>query len=216
MNMLLKKELRLAMHPAAVCFLFLAALVLVPNYPYYVTFFYTSLGIFFICLSGRENRDAEFSLLLPIAKGDVVKARFLVALLLEILTLVLTVPFALLRQHLPVEPNAVGMEANIAFFGLSLILLGLFNFTFFCCYYKNIQKVGKSFVLASTVMFLYIAVVETLTHIVSFFRDRLDTLDPLFWQEKLSVLAIGFVFFAILTALAYVISQKRFEKQDIA
>ena len=59
MNRLLQKELRLAMHPASVGFLLLSALLLIPNYPYYVTFFYTSLGVFFICLGGRENKDVE-------------------------------------------------------------------------------------------------------------------------------------------------------------
>ena len=52
MKELLLKELKLAMHPAAIMFIALSALLIIPNYPYYVTYFYTSLGIFFICLSG--------------------------------------------------------------------------------------------------------------------------------------------------------------------
>ena len=207
--------MRLAMHPAALCFLVLAALVLVPNYPYYVTFFYTSLGIFFICLSGRENRDAEFSMLLPMAKKDVVKARFITVLLLEIITVLLAIPFSLLRQQLPVAPNAVGMEANIAFFGFSLIMLGIFHMVFFGIYYKNIQKVGKAFVVSSVVMFFYMAVVEAPVHFLPFFRDRLDTADPLFLGEKLIVLAVGIVVFVLLTLIAYRTSVKNFEKQDL-
>lgn len=215
MNALLKKEWLLAMHPAAICFLFLAALVLVPNYPYYVTFFYTSLGIFFICLTGRENRDAEYSLLLPAGKSDVVKGRFLTALLLEIITLILAVPFAMLRQQMPVAPNAVGMEANIAFFGFSLIMLGIFNYIFFVSYYKDIKKVGKSFVISSVVMFLYIAIAETLTHVVPFMKDHLDTMDPQFLTEKIVVLMLGILLFAVFTFAAYRRSVHLFEKQDL-
>lgn len=215
MNLLLKKEWRLAMHPAALCFLALASLVLVPNYPYYVTFFYTTLGIFFICLSGRENRDAEFSLLLPMAKRDIVKARFLTVLLLEIITLILAVPFAVLRQQFALPPNAVGIEANIAFFGFSLIMLGIFHLVFFGIYYKNIQKVGKAFVVSSCAMFFYMAVVEVLVHAVPFFRDRLDTMDPLFLGEKLVVLAVGVIAFVLFTLISYKTSVKNFEKQDI-
>ena len=33
----------------------LSALVLVPNYPYGVVFFYSTLGLFFICLGGRGD-----------------------------------------------------------------------------------------------------------------------------------------------------------------
>ena len=43
MKNLLMKELRLALHPAAVMFLALSAMLLIPNYPMYVILFYTSL-----------------------------------------------------------------------------------------------------------------------------------------------------------------------------
>ena len=57
MKNLLYKELRLALHPTAILFLFLSAMLLIPGYPYYVVFFYTCLGIFCICRNGRESRD---------------------------------------------------------------------------------------------------------------------------------------------------------------
>ncbi len=57
MKNLLYKEFRLASHPAAFLFLGLAAMMMIPNYPLTVTFFYPCLGAFFICLNGRENRD---------------------------------------------------------------------------------------------------------------------------------------------------------------
>ena len=44
---LLQKEIRLAMHPTVPIFLLLSAMLLIPNYPYYVAFFYTGLGVFF-------------------------------------------------------------------------------------------------------------------------------------------------------------------------
>ena len=72
MNKLLKKELALAMHPTAPIFLALSVLLIIPNYPYYVTFFYTSLAIFFTCLNGRENNDVYYTLLLPVPKRSVV------------------------------------------------------------------------------------------------------------------------------------------------
>ena len=76
MGKLMKKELKLAMHPTAPMFLALSAMLLIPNYPYYVIFFYTSLAVFFICLTGRENHDIFFTMLLPVSKKDVVKADF--------------------------------------------------------------------------------------------------------------------------------------------
>ena len=48
MKNLMRKELLLAMHPASMLFLLLSAMLLIPNYPYYVICFYTCLGTFFI------------------------------------------------------------------------------------------------------------------------------------------------------------------------
>lgn len=215
MSALIRKELRLAMHPAAVSFLLLSALLLVPNYPYYVTFFYTALGVFFICMGGRENKDIEFSLLLPVGKRDVVFVRFFTVILLEVSQFLLAIPFAVIRSHLPVPPNAVGIEANIAFFGLSFLLLGVFHLVFFEIYYKNTQKVGKAFIWGSAAMFLFITAAETAVHAVPFCRDCLDTADPLFWKEKLAVLAIGILGYALLTLFAYRRAVGHFEKMDL-
>ena len=52
---LMKKELKLVLHPMNIVFLALSALLLVPNYPYYVTFFYTTLGIFMMTQTAIEN-----------------------------------------------------------------------------------------------------------------------------------------------------------------
>lgn len=215
MKNLLAKEIKLAMHPTAALFLFLSAMMLIPNYPYYVTFFYTSLAIFFTCLNGRENHDIFYTLSLPVRKRDVVKARFTFVIMLEILQILIAIPFALIRQNLDLPPNEVGIEANIAFFGSSLLMLGLFNLVFFSVYYKNTDKVGAAFNFSCFVSFGYILVAETLVHIVPFARDRLDTKDPKYLTEKLIALAVGIVCFILLTALSYKKSQKAFEALDL-
>ena len=57
MKLLIKKEWKLTVTPVPLLFLLLSALVLVPSYPYYVTFFYNALGIFLMLQAARENRD---------------------------------------------------------------------------------------------------------------------------------------------------------------
>ena len=215
MKNLLNKEIRLAMHPTNLIFLTLSALVIIPNYPYYVTFFYTALGLFFLCLNGRENHDIEYSMTLPVRKRQLVKARIGFAVILEMLQFLLVIPLAMLKPVMSPEGNAVGMDANLAFFGLSLLMMGLFNYQFFTAYYKQPAKVGKAFVVSSTVMFVYITVAETLAHVLPFFRDQLDTPDPQFLGAKLAVLAIGLLAFALLTLLGYRVSAERFEKLDL-
>lgn len=215
MKSMLKKELRLCMHPTVPLFLLLSSMLLIPNYPYYVVFFYTGLAVFFTCLTGRENSDVFYTMLLPVAKRDIVRARFLFVVLFEAVQVAVSVPFAVIRQSMPISGNAVGMDANIALFGLSLGMLGIFNFIFFCIYYGDVAKVGKAFGLACVGVSVYMIAAETCDHAVPFFRDRLDTRDPLFLKEKLIVLAIGLTVFAVLTATAYRRSVRSFEALDL-
>ncbi len=215
MNNLLYKELRLTLHPTAFIFLALSAMLLIPNYPYYVTFFYTGLAIFFTCLNGRENHDISYTMNLPVRKKDIVRARFLVVVILQLSQAILAIPFAILRQMMPLPGNLVGMDANIAFFGLSFIMMGLFNLVFFHIYYDDVEKVGKAFGMASVVMGLYMLIMETLTHAVPFFKDQLDTNDPQHLVPKLMVLGTGLAFYAAATLLAYRRSVRTFEALDL-
>lgn len=215
MKNLLMKELRLALHPTNLIFLSLSAMLLIPNYPYLVTFFYTTLGLFFVCLTGRENHDIEYTVALPVRKRDIVRARIGFAVLVELAQLALAAAFMLLRNRLMPSPNEVGLDANLAFLGAALLMCGLYNALFFSGYYRDPAKVGKSYVLASTVLMLYIIVVEGLTHVAPFFRDVLDTPDPQFLTAKLIALAAGAAAFAALTLIGYALSVKRFEAIDL-
>lgn len=215
MKQLLKKEFLLSVHPASWLFLFLSAMLLIPSYPYYVVFFYTSLGIFFTCLNGRENRDVFFTVMLPAAKRDAVRARILSSAAIEAAQYLIAVPFALLRQSLPLPGNAAGMDANLALFGLSLGMTGLFNFVFFRLYYRDVTKVGRAFNFGAAATAVYILAAETCCHTVPFFRDRLDTPDPQFLTEKLAVLGLGLLCFVLLTAAACRSSERSFESLDL-
>lgn len=212
---LLKKEIRLATHPTAPAFLLLSAMLLIPNYPYYVAFFYTSLAVFFTCLTGRENQDVHFTLLLPVRRADVVKARFLFVMLLEAAQMLTAALFALLRRLLMDVPNAAGMDANLSLFALALVMLGVFHIVFFPMYYKDVKKVGKPFLWGSAAVFAYILLAEAAAHAVPFVRDVLDTPDPEFLAEKAAVLAGGLIVYLSLTALSYRRSAGAFEGQSL-
>ena len=142
------KEWRLSMSPVPLLFLLLSGLILIPNYPYYVTFFYNGLGIFMLMQSLRENRDTAYLMLLPVTKAEMVCARFRTVVQLELLQALACVPFMALRASYGQLNNAVGIEANTAFLGLGLVQMGLFNLVFFPMHYKNAYDLGKPFVAA--------------------------------------------------------------------
>lgn len=141
MKNLVYKEFRLAAHPTNCIFLSFAFMLLIPNYPYLVSFFYTTLGIFFMCLSSRENHDLEYSLNLPVRKRDLVGARILTVCIFELLTIVATIPFAVLRcTILNVSANQAGSMPSLAFYGIAFLYFGIFNLAFFTAYYKSPEK----------------------------------------------------------------------------
>lgn len=215
MRELLIKELKLALHPTAIIFLSFVAMVMIPNYPYEVNYFYTTLGIFFICLNGRENKDIYYSMLLPIRKKDIVKARFSLICGIELLQLLLTIPFVILKTILTPIPNQVGMDANVAFFGIGFLLFGIFNLTFLTSYYKDVNQVGRSYGISSILIFVYMAIEIVLVHAVPFLRDYADTIDPQYMGSKLIVLLVGCLFYVIFTWLAYLKSVRLFEAFDL-
>lgn len=215
MKALLYKEWKLALHPATLLFLCLAAMLMIPNYPYYVTFFYMTLGIFFICLGGRENHDLFYTMSLPVRKRDVVRARILFCVQLELAQVALSIPFAVLRNRMELPGNQAGMDANVALFGLALVMLGIFNLVFFSRYYRKPDAVGRAFLCGSIALMLFVLVAEGATFVVPFVRDRLDTPDPQNLGAKLCVLAGGIVIYALCTGLVCKRSEAAFEKLDL-
>ena len=100
MKTLLYKQLRLACHPMTPVFCLSGIMLLIPNYPYSVAFFYVTLGLFFTFLNMREQKDIYYSALLPLRKRDTVRAAVAFTVLVELLSVVITALFCLLSAKL--------------------------------------------------------------------------------------------------------------------
>ena len=212
---LIKKDFRLCLHPAAIVMLGLSALVLVPNYPYSITFFYMTLGIFFICLGGRENHDIAYTMTLPVSRAQAVAARMGMACVLQITQIVLCCLFIVLKSKIAPGPNGAGMDANAALPGEGFLVFALFNGIFFPAWYKDVTKVGGPFVKGSIAVFLYIVLAVSATYAVPFVRDRLDTPGSEFLGEKLLFTGVCAALYALATFLSYRLSVKRFSALDL-
>lgn len=215
MNNLLYKEFKLAIHPTAYIFLPLAAMLLIPNYPYYVAFFYQTLGIFFIFLSGNTTNDVFFTALLPVRKKDAVTARFTMVVILELAQVAVGIPFALLRYRILPAENMAGMEANAALFGLVLLMFATFNAVFLPGFYKTGYKTGTPYMIACAAMILFVAASEAIIQLTPALKQALDTISPTYLPQQLAVLALGIVGYALITFAAYSVSVKRFQRLDL-
>ena len=165
MKTLLYKQLRLVCHPMTLIFPFFGVLLLIPSYPYTLVFFYVVLGLFFSFINSREQRDIYYSALLPIRKRDTVKASVLFALLVELVSLLVAVPFAVLSVCInPLGGNTVGLEPNAALFAAAMVMYAVFNGVFLPVFYRTAYKVGAAFLLAMIPTSLVMVLCEALPH----------------------------------------------------
>lgn len=217
MKDLLYKEFSLARHQTTFLFLLFALMLLIPSYPYYVAFIYTCLSIFFIFLSGRENRDVFYTVLLPVRKKDIVRARCAMIVLVELMQILVSVPFAVLGAKINPNPtgNMAGIEANVAFFGFVFIMYAIFNVLFIPTFYKTAYSAGRALAFGGIAMGLYIVVIEVLVQVIPAWNAALDTLDPALQLRQLPILLGGMLLYAGSMLLAIKMAEKRFERVDL-
>lgn len=214
MKTLLYKQLRLACHPMTPVFCLSGIMLLIPNYPYSVAFFYVTLGLFFTFLNMREQKDIYYSALLPLRKRDTVRAAVAFTVLVELLSVVITALFCLLSAKLqPGKDNAVGMDANLMLLGAGFVLYGVFNLVFFVCLYRSGYKVGAAYLKANLALWPMMLLAEALPHFPSLmWLNRVDIQANL---RQIPILLFGIAVFAVLTMLAYRRSAGLYERVDL-
>ena len=210
---LLYKEWKLAVHPTGYIFLCMGAMLLIPNYPYAVVFFYQTLGIFFTFMNGGATNDVFFTTLLPVRKRDVVQARLITVIALEVLQILLAVPFAVLRGQISPTQNLAGMDANAALFGLVLVMFGVFNVVFLPLFYRSGYKTGTPYLLAVLAMTVVVVAAEAAIQLTPALKQTLDT--TAYHPLQMAVLAGGALLYALLNLAAYRLSARSFERLDL-
>ena len=210
MKALLYKQFRLVCHPMTLIFCLFGIMVLIPNYPYTVIFFYVMLGLFFTFLNIREQKDIYYSALLPVPKRDTVKAGCAFVVIIEVLSLAVLIPCSLLAVHLqPGKDNLVGLDPNLALLAAGFLLYAVFLPSF----YANGYKVGIAFLKAVIPTTLAMIVLEALPHFPAL--TWLDDLDAATQVRLLPVLIGSVLIYAGGMALTFWASAQRYEKVDL-
>ena len=108
-----------------------------------------------------------------------------------------------------------GIEANMAFFGLVLIMYSLFNAIYLPLFYKSTVKVGVPLVFASIAVTIYVVSVEVAVQMIPFLKTHLDTTEPAMAMYQFPILIAGMLIFALTLWLTYRKSAANFEKVDL-
>jgi hypothetical protein len=212
MKNMLYKEFRLTISPLFYLFMLFGALLLIPQWLYFVALMY----FFFIAVpniltTAKAQGDIDFSASLPVRRSDIVNSRIMSVVILELLQIIATSIFAVINLALYPQGNFL-LDTNAAFIGFAFIMYGIHNVILFPMFYKTAYKIAVPTFAAITVSVLFAGVVETAVQVVPFLRvldGRQDT------GVHLAVLFGGIIIFALLNVLAAKMSVKRFERVNI-
>ena len=217
MRNILWKELKLSASPLAYLFIAFGLMFFVPGYPVLCGAFFVTLGLFHSFQAAREANDITFSALLPIAKKDVVKGRFLFVCLIEGCSFILMAMVVLLRMTVlsdaPVYRSNALMNANLFALGTALVVFGLYNLLFVGGFFKTSYKLGRPFVIYIVMAFLFIVLAEALHHV-----PGLSMLNAFGFEHlgiQLLLLLAGMLVFFLLTVVSYKKAVRDFDRTDL-
>lgn len=217
MRNIMLKETKLSASLLSYLFILFGLMFFLPGYPVLCGAFFSALGLYKSFEFAREANDTVFSLLLPIARKDVVKGKYGFSCLIELCTLFLMtvsviVRMTVLKEAAVYRSNAL-MNANFFALGAAFFLFGLFNWIFVGGFFKTAYKLGRPFIVYIIVGFLSIGVFEALHHI-----PGLEVLNA-FGTDKLMIqvllLAAGIATWLLMSVLSYRRACTRFEKIDL-
>jgi uncharacterized membrane protein len=229
MKKLLKKELLLCANPQLIIFCLLGALVCVPSWPSMIAMIYILSGLTTIFPRALADQDTQYTAMLPIRKKDVVSGKASFIIFLELASILISVPFALLKIFL-IDPNSIAssnaagdtgnasyllaVQPTLGAYGYVLVAFAVFNLVLFPWYYKNPAKVNwppvVSFFVALLVMAGGIG-----AEVGVYFAMGGDRSSSSYWLYEGLVMGLGILLFILLSFLAIKKAQKNFEKVDL-
>ena len=216
MKKLFYKEMKLSANPLTYWFIAFSAMTMIPSYPILVGSFFICLGIFHTYQQIREYDDVTYTVMLPVKKRDIVTAKYLFVLFIELTAFILCTLLTIIRMKIlgtavPYATNQL-MNANMAYLGYTMIVFAVFNSIFLAGFFKTTYKIGKPFFIFCVVSFIIIIMGEILHHIPDL--ESLNNPSNLSMPQVV-IFAIGIVVFMLCTWLSYQKAVKDFESIDL-
>lgn len=226
MKALIYKELKLAMHP--ICYVFIVLfpfMILIPSYPIGIGFIYvlTCYPILFLGANkGQQSNDLLYSTLLPVRKKDIVMARILTVIFMQIaFILVMTALYPVTRiinnaiAQSAEKPSeymipGLGLDSYVLLLAIALIGYAIADLIFFPIYYKH----GKSIVMSTLFTILGFVVYIGLFTIGLPYIPGLEFLNNLHIGIQFAILGLALLISFGLHVVVYHVSSKRLEKVD--
>ncbi len=226
MKALIYKEFKLVMHP--ICYVFILLFpftILIPSYPLGVGFIYvlTCYPILFLGANkGQQSNDLLYSTLLPVRKKDIVMARIITIILMQVAFIALMsalYPLArivndLVSQSLPKPEDyanpGLGLDSYVLLLAVVIIGYAIADLIFFPIYYKK----GKSIVMSTLFTILGFVIYVGVFTVALPYIPGLEILNNLHIGIQIGALAGALVTSFAIHIAVYKVSSKRLEKVD--
>ena len=228
MKALVYKEFKLAMHP--ICYIFIMAfpfMILIPSYPIAIGFIYvlTCYPVLFLGANkGQQSNDLLFSTLLPVRKKDIVLARIITVVIMQIAFIIimsLIYPLAslirdsinnqaLITNQTPPVDVGFGLDAYVSTLAFAIVGYAIADLIYFAIYYKK----GKSIVASTLLTILgFILYITIFTVILPFVPKYDEFFSSNIWLQF--AFLVSSIFASIfLHFIVYKVSSKELERVD--
>ena len=217
MRNVLRKEMRLSASVLSYLFILFGLMFFLPGYPILCGAFFVTLGIFQSFQTAREANDIVFSVLLPIAKRDIVKGKYLFVCLIEgcaflLMALAVILRMTVLSASVVYRSNAL-MNANFFALGAACVIFGLFNWIFVGGFFKTAYQFARPFVTFIILCFFTIFTAEALHHVPGL--EKLNAFGTDDMAMQLYMLIAGILSFLLMTIVSCRRACAQFEEIDL-
>jgi len=214
---LLKKEMKLAASPITFLFIVFSLMTFIPGYPICVSGFFVCLGIFFSFQNSRESNDIIYSVLLPIAKKEVVTARFIFVEFIQIISLLFMLGFTLFRMTVLKDSNVYLtnplQNANLFFISYVVLIFMFFNLIFVRGFFSTGYYFAKPFIFFIVISMLIVLFSEVIHYFPG--MEYLSETGFVHKKEQIMFFCISLTIYVIITIGSCKFAQKKFEKIDL-
>ncbi len=226
MKALLYKEFRLAMHPICYLFIFLFPfMMLIPSYPLGIGFIYvlTCYPILFLGANkGQQSNDLLYSVLLPVRKKDIVKARIITVIIMQVAFMVLMSALYPLARFINAaiiqnvsDPEkyiipGLGLNSYVLLLAFGVVGYAIADLIFFPIYYKK----GRSIVMSTLFTIIGFTSYIGIFTIALPFVPGLEFMNNMHLGIQFAILGGALLISLVLHIVAYITSSKRLEKVD--
>jgi hypothetical protein len=226
MKALIYKEFKLSMHP--ICYLFIILfpfMILIPSYPLGIGFIYvlTCYPILFLGANkGQQSNDLIYSTLLPVRKKDIVLARIITVISMQVVFMLIMsalYPLARIINEAIISSSTnpdeymipgLGLNSYVLVLAITIIGYAIADLIFFPIYYMK----GKSIVMSTLLTIIGFVVYIGVFTVVLPFIPGLEILDNLHLGIQFAILVVALLLSFLLHIAVYKVSSKRLEKVD--